>query len=42
MKRSVKSTMLTYRNIHKQAWTSPNGKVHNVIMSLYTTGGIHL
>jgi ankyrin repeat protein len=24
----VKSTMFTHHNIHKYAWTSPNGKTH--------------
>jgi hypothetical protein len=28
---TVKSTMFPHRNIHKYAWTSPDGKTHNHI-----------
>jgi hypothetical protein len=30
-KNLVKSSMFTYRNIHKYTWTSPDGKTHNEI-----------
>jgi len=32
----VKSTMFLHQNIHKYSWASPDGKIHNHMITYYT------